>query len=133
MLKKIVLTILVTLFWSSTLYSQEESYKLLIFEGSDWCPNCIRFDKTVFKSTQFSEFISSNNINIEHIDFPQRKKLDAATKKYNASIADAYSFNGIFPTILLIDETTNTVIELPYSNQKPKEFIALIQSKILSN
>lgn len=106
------------------------SYKLIFFEGSDWCMNCIRFEKTVLSEATFEDFVESQAIEIERIDFPQRKQLDETTKQYNISVAEKYNFQGIFPTILLVNTSTDDVIEIRYRSQGPEEFVALVKSKI---
>ena len=130
MQKKLILFLAFVLFTASFSVAQSARYKLLVFEGSDWCANCIRFNTNVFTSSAFATFLEANNIAPEHIDFPQRKRLDKNTRDYNAMIAEKYKFKGLFPTILLIDTKTDKATELTYQNQKPEDFIALIQSKL---
>lgn len=131
MLQRILLFFCLSLFVYGESYAQTDDYKLIVFEGSDWCSNCIRFDKTILRDSTFSNFINENNIYIEHIDFPQRKKLDKTTQSYNASIAEKYNFKGVFPTVLLIVRNTNYVFSIDYSNQSSQEFIALIESNMI--
>ncbi|MBT8273095.1 MAG: thioredoxin family protein [Bacteroidia bacterium] len=107
-----------------------KSYNLLVFEGSDWCANCIRFNTNVTSDSVFNHFLSEKNINLEFIDFPQRKTLEKSVRDYNASVAEKYNFKGVFPTIILIDRRTDEYTFLNYSNENPKEFIALIASKM---
>ena len=106
--------------------------KLIIFEGSDWCPNCIRLEKTVLKDSAFIDFMHQNNISVERIDFPQHKKLETNRRLYNNQMAEKYVFRGSFPTILLVESRLNKVIEISYKNQNTGEFLRLIQSKIYS-
>ena len=108
----------------------DSSYKLVLFEGSDWCVNCIRFDKTVLKNTYFIEFMESQNIAVERVDFPQRKKLTPEIQAHNASMAEKYGFQGIFPTILLVKPIGNEVISLEYHDQGALEFIKQIKTNI---
>ena len=133
MTKRFLLFIVFTLALLSQAIAQESSYKLLVFEGSDWCSNCIRFNKTIMTDKTVSLFLSEHNIEREHIDFPQRKELDAETKSYNASVAEKYNFKGLFPTILLVDNETDAVVEIVYQNQDSKTFIDLLKSYIKSD
>lgn len=105
------------------------SYKMIVFEGSDWCPNCIQFEKNVLQDSSFIQFADEHKISIERIDFPQRKRLEKAVVKYNEKIADQYHFDGTFPTILLVDES-GKVIRLSYENQNRDQFILLLSSKL---
>ena len=107
------------------------TYKLVIFEGSDWCVNCIRLDRNVLKHDSFVQFLEKENIEVQRIDFPQRKKLEPEEKAFNASIAEKYNFQGIFPTILLVESETNKFITLTYHDQGAFEFIQQIRNNIL--
>jgi len=106
------------------------NYKLIVFEGSDWCPNCISFEKNVLSNDVFSKFLENNQIEIEKIDFPQRKKLSKEQIKYNASVAEKYAFDGSYPTILLTSSATEKYLRLRYSNQTVEELINEIKLKM---
>ena len=96
--------------------------KLLIFTGSDWCPNCRRLEKKILSDSSFISF-TRNKLLIEFADFPQHKKLDARTIEKNKTLAEKYHFRGIYPTILLLDSSGNIKGEIFYRNQNSKEFI----------
>lgn len=108
----------------------EPSHTLIVFEGSDWCRNCIRFKKTVLTKESFQKYLREKNIEVEQIDFPQRKQLDQATIAYNAKIADKYNFDGVFPTLLLINNTTEAVAKVPYGTQDVYQFMLLMNNKL---
>ena len=114
---------------SSTNTLQNKTYKLIIFEGSDWCANCIRFNTTIIENPDFITYAKAHHITIEHIDFPQKKSLSKTTETYNASIAEKYNFNGVFPTLILVNGDTSYQT-LSYKNESTQEFIALLKSKI---
>lgn len=106
---------------------KEHTFRLYIFEGSDWCHNCIRLDKNVLSKDQFKEFATSESIYIEHIDFPQRKKLEPQQAAHNAMIADKYGFKGIFPTLILVHAESNRQVVITYADEDVAEFIAKIE------
>lgn len=107
--------------------------KLIVFEGSDWCVNCIQLEQNILSDTTFIEFSEGNEIEIERIDFPQRKKQDKEVEKYNADMAEKYEFDGTFPTVILLEEETNELIKVPSSKHKnTDEFLSFIQEKISS-
>ena len=108
----------------------DSTYKLVLFEGSDWCVNCIRFDRNVLNDAFFIQFMEKEHITIERVDFPQRKKLDPEIQALNASMAEKYDFQGIFPTILLVKTETNDVMTLEYHDQGALEFIKQIRTNI---
>lgn len=114
------------------LHAQDNNkyYNLIVFEGSDWCANCIRFNSNIASDSVFYKFLSEKKIKLEFIDFPQRKTLERSVQEYNASLAEKYNFKGVFPTIILIDNRTDEFKYVNYANQNPREFIALISSKM---
>ncbi len=130
-MKYIPLLFILFSFSFNTKESVNTKYKLVFFEGSDWCVNCIRFDRNVLSDPYFKYFLEKQDIEIERIDFPQRKKQDEATKTYNASIAEKFDFQGIFPTIILVENTTGEIIPLNYHDQGIDDFIAQIKSNLI--
>lgn len=95
----------------------ETTYQLFVFEGSDWCANCIRLEKKVLNDSSFLHFLSVNHIDLVKVDFPQRKKLTEEQESQNAAIAEKYEFNGAFPTIIFARKDTLSYQTLYYSNQ----------------
>ncbi|TXN35503.1 thioredoxin fold domain-containing protein [Flagellimonas hymeniacidonis] len=130
-MKYIPLLFILFSFSFNTKESVSTKYKLVFFEGSDWCVNCIRFDRNVLSDPYFKYFLEKQDIEIERIDFPQRKKQDEATKTYNASIAEKFNFQGVFPTIILVENTTGEIIPLNYHDQGIDDFIAQIKSNLI--
>lgn len=110
--------------------TNQSKYKLIIFEGSDWCTNCRRLEKNILNDTLFLKQLEKMSVNIERIDFPQRKKIAKSTQEYNNSIADKYAFNGDFPTIILTENETISFQKISYTNQTPEEILSQIKSKI---
>ena len=102
---------------------------LYIFTGSDWCADCRRLEKNVLADSAFTNEMQRNNIDIEIIDFPQRKKLPPETVKRNESIAETYDFKGIFPTLILSQSEHNYEV-LKYKNQLAFEFSELVVEKL---
>jgi thioredoxin-related protein len=105
-------------------YSLPET--LLIFTGSDWCPNCRRLDKKILTDSAFINFTKDRLI-IEFADFPQHKKMDGNAIERNKALAEKYHFQGVYPTILLLDAAGNIKGQIYYRNQTPKEFIDQIK------
>jgi hypothetical protein len=129
-IKLFFLFILVTFFSSYTPF-EEPKYKLIVFQGSDWCSNCIRLENTVLSNEIFIEELDKLNIKIEKIDFPQKKVLPKEVIKYNASIAKKCDFDGIFPTIYLSKIDSNTYQKIILSNKEnSQDLIKKVKSKI---
>jgi thioredoxin-related protein len=102
--------------------ASSEPAKLLIFTGSDWCPNCRRLDKNILRDSTFIHY-AKDRVVLEFVDFPQHKKLDTETIEKNRALAEKYHFQGIYPTILVLDEQGNKKGQIIYRNQRPAEFI----------
>ena len=113
-----------------TLHNSEITYQLIVFEGSDWCSNCRRLEKEILAKDDFMQFLNQHNIEIQRIDFPQRKKLSEEEKKYNASMAEKYAFSGVYPTLFLSRADTFKYEKVAYINQSVDEFTSQIAQKI---
>lgn len=72
----------------------------LFFTGSDWCGWCMRLQKEVFKTQEFTKWAEKNVILVE-LDFP-RKAQDEATKQQNAQLAATFGIKG-YPTVWFAD------------------------------
>ncbi len=107
----------------------QAEYKLIVFEGSDWCSNCQRLEKNILMDNIFLEQLEKLSIQIEKIDFPQRKKLPVETKNYNNMIAEKYNFDGTFPTIIISRTDALIFQKIIYSNQSVEELMSEIKSK----
>ena len=101
--------------------------KLIVFSGSDWCKNCIRFKKEVLSSEVFISF-AKENIEIVTADFPQRTKLSKEEITKNEALAEKYNTEGEFPRLVLLstDESGSKVI--PYTGQSPEQFVAELKN-----
>lgn len=102
---------------------------LLYFSGSDWCPNCIRFEKTILSDSSFQTFISRNLI-LLRADFPQRLRLPEALARQNETLAGIYNKEGRFPAFVLVKPDRSEFVRIAYTKQHPEDFIALLQQKI---
>lgn len=102
---------------------------LLVFAGSDWCANCIRFEKKILSAKEFLSF-AGESIVILKADFPQRTPLSAPLQQQNASLAEQYNPNGVFPYLLLLTPAKSVLSSLQFSNQTPAEFIEEIKPYI---
>lgn len=116
------------LFSITTLAQAQEEYRLIIFEGSDWCANCRRLNKKVLSKEETKSYLMQEGIAVHKVDFPQRKKLPQEVLDQNKALAEQYGFSGVFPTVLLVNTSTDEAQPIPYRNQNPEEFIALVQS-----
>lgn len=72
---------------------------LLFFTGSDWCGWCIRLQKEVLKTPEFSKWAEENVVLVE-LDFPRRSEQTAEIKKQNNELQQAFGIQG-FPTVVI--------------------------------
>ena len=101
--------------------------KLIVFSGSDWCKNCIRFKKDVLSSEVFIRF-AKNNIEIVTADFPQRAKLSREEVTRNEALAEKYNVEGEFPRLVLLSEDESGSTVIPYISQSPEQFVAELKN-----
>jgi thiamine biosynthesis lipoprotein len=89
-----------------------------VFAGSDWCANCIRFEKKILSTKEFLSF-ADENIVILKADFPQRTPLSAPLQEQNASLAEKYNPNGVFPYLLLLSPGKSVLSYLSVQQPNP--------------
>ena len=102
---------------------------MYVFTGSDWCADCKRLEKNILSDSVFISSMELHKVQVEIIDFPQRKKLSAEVIKRNESIAETFGFQGIFPTLVLT-QTRDNYEKLQYKNEKAAEFSEIIINKL---
>lgn len=88
------------------------------FTGSDWCGWCMKLKAEVFDKPEFKAWAEKNVILLE-VDFPRKKKQDAALKKQNAEMMKTYKIEG-FPTILFLDAEGKVLGQSGYMKGGPK-------------
>lgn len=76
---------------------------LMFFTGSDWCGWCIRLQKEVLKTPEFTKWAKENVVLVE-LDFPRRSKQTAEIKKQNNELQQAFGIQG-FPTVVIANGT----------------------------
>ena len=103
--------------------------KLIVFSGSDWCKNCIRFKKEVLSNEVFTNF-AKDNIEIVTADFPQRAKLSKEEISRNEALAEKYNKEGEFPRLVLLSEDGLDSKVIPYTSQGPEEFILQLKNQL---
>ncbi|HYV93329.1 MAG TPA: thioredoxin family protein [Chitinophagales bacterium] len=104
---------------------QKNKMVLLIFSGSDWCRQCMRFEKKILSDSTFDQFADDNLVLLQ-ADFPQSKKLPPQTVKQNEILAEKYNPAGSFPLIVLLRPDQKVLAYLNYSNEDSGDFIRII-------
>jgi len=73
---------------------------MLFFTGSDWCGWCIRLQKEVFKTPEFTKW-ASENVTLVELDFPRRKQLEPALAQQNRNLEQMFGIRG-YPTVWFV-------------------------------
>jgi len=97
---------------------------ILVFSGSDWCAPCIKLDKSIWQSEEFQSYAKENWVFLK-ADFPRKKsnKLSENQTALNATLADKYNKNGIFPLVVKLDSNGNILGQTSYKNITPTEYV----------
>lgn len=141
-MKNIVFLLILFLSFSFTLSAQEwetnieiakeKSQKqnkniILVFSGSDWCAPCMKLEKNIFSSDEFTSYASDNWILLK-ADFPKKKKnrLSEEQQKHNGELASTY--RGTFPLIVVLNAYGKDLGRIGYKKYSPKEYIDFLSS-----
>ena len=101
---------------------------LLLFTGSDWCPPCMRLERTVFKDDAFKEFANENLV-LAMADFPRRRQQNRAQKEANEALRQRFEIRG-YPTMVLLDEKGELKERFGYGGQEAKDFVTMLEGKM---
>ena len=83
--------------------TKEQKPLFLFFTGSDWCGWCIKLQKEVFKTPEFTAWAKDNVVLVD-LDFPRRTPQDPALKEQNEGLQQIFQVQG-FPTIWFVKPT----------------------------
>ncbi len=118
-MKKIALTLFLVL-GSLTIQAQEltwqtdmnkavelskKSHKplLLFFTGSDWCGWCMRLQKEVMKTPEFTKWANDNVVLVE-LDYPRRTPQAPELQRQNMELQQTFAVQG-YPTVWFVNAT----------------------------
>ena len=101
---------------------------LLVFSGSDWCTWCIRLDKEVFSTEEFTKWAEANVI-VFFADFPIRKRLPVELKKQNNILKNKYNVRG-FPTVFLLNADGSVILKTGYQHGGVQNYIEHLEKAI---
>lgn len=74
---------------------------LLFFTGSDWCGWCIRLQKEVMKTPEFTKWANDNVVLVE-LDFPRRKQMAPEIVQQNMELQKSFQVMG-YPTVWFVN------------------------------
>jgi thioredoxin-related protein len=78
---------------------------MLFFTGSDWCGWCMRLQKEVFKTPEFTKWAKDNVVLVE-LDFPRRTPQQPEIQQQNAQLQQTFQVQG-YPTVWFVNATMN--------------------------
>lgn len=109
----------------------ENKTVLLVFQGSDWCAPCIKLDREIWSTDIFKSYAAEHFVMVQ-ADFPRRKKnaLSESQTAANATLAETYNTNGIFPFVVVIDANGRVLGETSYKKTTPQDYITILNSFI---
>ena len=84
--------------------TEEKKNIAVYFCGSDWCSSCHKFKSTVLAQPPIDSLLKQGYVFYE-ADFPQRKKQADSTKTLNDFLAEKLNPNGVFPALVISDES----------------------------
>lgn len=104
---------------------EEDKPVLLQFSGSDWCKWCIKLNDEVLFTKDFANW-AKDNIVLVNLDFPRTIPQTDEVKVYNNNLKNKYRIKG-FPTVLLLDNNANVVLQTGYQPGGPAAYIQHIK------
>lgn len=82
--------------------AKEQNKRLvMLFTGSDWCPDCKLWNKEVFSQAPFKEYAKTNLV-LLLVDFPEKKPLPKSQQRANEALQDKYNIER-YPTVIVLD------------------------------
>jgi hypothetical protein len=128
-----MLTLLLLLFFLGHAPSQDPSsrFRLLVFEGSDWCRTCRSLERNVLSDSNFLNQLNVRSIQIQRVDFPQRKPQTDSILKLNRNLATRLGFKGQFPTLYLCRTDTFLFREVKTTGLSAEKIVKQLDQAIL--
>lgn len=104
----------------------EKKKVFLFFTGSDWCGWCIRLQKEILTTAEFSRYAREKLVLVE-LDFPRSKPQPNAVKQQNRSLAQNMGIEG-YPTVIVLDSSGKQIGKMGYQQGGPRPFIQKLNS-----
>lgn len=102
--------------------NHESKEILIVFSGSDWCANCIKFKKNILEAESFKDY-SEGELMIYIADFPRKVKLSKEQKEQNITLFNKFNKKGVFPFVVLLNAKGELVKQIDTSYNIPENFI----------
>lgn len=115
---------------AKALAAKEGKSIVLVFQGSDWCAPCIKLDKDIWSTEEFTTIAASEFVMLK-ADFPRRRKNALAKEQQaaNNKLAETYNKKGFFPLVVVLDKEGNVLGETGYQKKStPTTYAELLVS-----
>ena len=96
-----------------------------LFTGKDWCSWCKKLELQILSQELFIDYAKENLILLE-LDFPRGKRN---LPQKQLELARKFNIRG-YPTIILMDASTNELGRTGYESVSTEQYITLIKSLI---
>ena len=83
-----------------TASNKEKKPLLLFFTGSDWCGWCMRLQREVFVTPEFTKWAKDNVVLVE-LDYPRKKQLAPEIVSQNDQMQQMFAVQG-YPTVWFV-------------------------------
>lgn len=88
-----------------TVSKKEKKPLMMFFTGSDWCGWCMRLQREVFQTPEFTKWAKQNVVLVE-LDYPRRKQLPQEIVAQNDQLQQMFQVQG-YPTVWFVNASTN--------------------------
>lgn len=110
--------------------AQKENKNILVdFSGSDWCGWCIKLDKEVFSTPEFTDAASKEYV-LAVLDFPRkpenRAKIPAEQAAANEKMIQEFKVQG-FPTVLIMNKDGELMGRTGYAPGGPDAYLKSLE------
>ena len=96
---------------------------LLLFTGSDWCPDCQMFERKVLQDPRFAK-LAQEKYELVYLDYPRHQRLPLEIETRNDALRKRYDIH-CYPTVLITDASSGEVIVRAYYHREPNAAIYL--------
>jgi thioredoxin-related protein len=110
--------------------ANEKNQKIiLVFQGSDWNPLCIRFEKEMWNNTEFKEYAKEHFVLLK-AEFTRKEenRLSEELQEKNSKLKDKYNLDGHFPFVVVLNKEGEALGNTGYKKVSPYMYIKVLNS-----
>lgn len=97
---------------------------LLFFTGSDWCVWCIKAEKEIFSTPEFTQAAGDKFVFVK-VDFPLNQDLSVDQVAQNEKLKNQYSVRA-FPTMVLVSPSGTVLATTGYAEGGGAKYAAML-------